>query len=74
MAGIYNATAQAKDEKPGKVNNAAIYDINSLIAAGINPKTGLPIRTGMAGDGVYKEAIKKNLRIIDEQDAVNRYK
>lgn len=74
MAGIYNATAQARDEKPGKVNNAAIYDVNSLIAAGINPKTGLPIRAGMAGDGVYKEAIKKNLRIIDEQDAVNRYK
>lgn len=72
MAGIYNATAQAKEQKTGKINNAGIADVNSLIAAGINPKTGLPSRIGH-GDGVYKEAIKKNLRIIDEQDAVNRY-
>lgn len=57
-----------------KKNNAAIYDIQSLLQAGINPKTGLPIRMGNPGEGAYKECIKKNLRIIDEQDAVNRYK
>lgn len=51
-------------------NNAAIYDISTYLAAGIDPKTKLPIRSGVCG---YKEAIKKNLRIIDEQDAVNRY-
>lgn len=51
----------------------AMYDLQSLIAAGIDPKTGLPIRMGSPGHGPYKEAIKKNLRIIDEQDAVNRY-
>lgn len=51
----------------------AMYDLQSLIAAGIDPKTGLPIRMGSPGQGPYKEAIKKNLRIIDEQDAVNRY-
>lgn len=52
----------------------AMYDLQSLIAAGIDPKTGLPIRMGSPGQGPYKEAIKKTLRIIDEQDAVNRYK
>lgn len=52
----------------------AIYDLQSLIAAGIDPKTGLPIRMGSPGQGPYKEAIKKFVRIIDEQDAVNRYK
>lgn len=55
-------------------NNAAIYDLQSLIQAGINPKTGLPTRMGDFSGGAYKESIKKNLRIIDEQDAVNRYK
>lgn len=45
-----------------------------LYMAGINPKTGLPIRMGSPGSGPYKDAIKKNLRVIDEQDAVNRYK
>lgn len=74
MAGINNASALAKDTKPGKINNAAIYDIQTLIAAGINPKTGLPLKAGNLNEGQRKEAIKKNLRIIDEQDAVNRYK
>lgn len=55
-------------------NNAAIYDLQTLLQAGINPKTGLPTRMGDFSGGAYKEAIKKNLRIIDEQDAVNRYK
>lgn len=71
MAGIYNATAQPKDTKQGKVNNACLPDLQALIQAGIDPKTRLPIRA----DGVcnYKASIKTNLRIIDEQDAVNRY-
>lgn len=55
-------------------NNAAIYDLQTLLQAGINPKTGLPTRLGDFSGGAYKESIKKNLRIIDEQDAVNRYK
>lgn len=54
-------------------NNARLVDIDTILAAGINPKTGLPMRMGSPGGGAYKEAIKKNLRIIDEQDAVNRY-
>lgn len=72
MAGVYNATAQPKDTKQGKVNNACLPDLQALIQAGIDPKTGLPIRFA---NGVcnYKASIKTNLRIIDEQDAVNRY-
>ena len=46
-------------------------DIQTLIAAGIDPKTGLPMRMGTAP--CFKDAIVKQLRIIDEQDAVNRY-
>lgn len=57
-----------------KVNNAGVYDLQTFIQAGINPKTGLPIRMGSPNEGIYKEAVKKTVRIIDEQDAVNRYK
>lgn len=41
-------------------------------AAGINPKTGLPVKFG-GSKVTLKEDIKKLLRNIDEQDAVNRY-
>lgn len=52
-------------------NNAYLTDPNLLIQAGINPKTGLPIKY----DGIcnLKADIKKQLRIMDEQDAVNRF-
>lgn len=46
-------------------------DIQTIISMGINPKTGLPYKLG---DASSKGDIKKILRIIDEQDAVNRYK
>lgn len=53
-------------------NNAKLPDLTTLYQAGINPKTGLPLK--MAGDEKHlKEDIKKFLRLIDEQDAVNRY-
>ena len=52
----------------------AIPDIKTLMQAGINPKTGLPIRLGMGDPSQLKQDVKKFLRIIDEQDAVNRYK
>lgn len=74
MASIDNATAQPKEKKAGKQNNAAIFDVHTLIAAGINPVTGLPLKMGDGVDGARKENIRKNLRILDEQDAVNRYK
>ncbi|MBO7735399.1 MAG: hypothetical protein J6S67_22735 [Methanobrevibacter sp.] len=41
-------------------------------AAGINPKTGLPVKFG-SSKCTLKEDIKKQLRLVDEQDAVNRY-
>lgn len=47
-------------------------NIEPLIAAGINPKTGLPYKFGNC-KALLKEDIKKMLRLIDEQDAVNRY-
>lgn len=74
MASINNATAQPKEQKAGKQNNAAIWDIKTLISAGINPVTGLPLKLGNASEGAQKQAVKMGLRILDEQDAVNRYK
>lgn len=66
MASIYkNGVLQSKQ------NNACLPNLEPIIAAGINPKTGLPYRLG--GDPKHlKEDIKKFLRLIDEQDAVNR--
>lgn len=56
-------------------NNAKLPNLEPLIAAGIDPKTGLPIKVAgpLLGSG-KKEDIKRCLRILDEQDAVNRYK
>lgn len=47
-------------------------DVKTLIQAGINPKTGLPVKLGNT-KCTTKEDIKKFLRLVDEQDAVNRY-
>lgn len=49
-----------------------IKDLMTLIQAGINPATGLPIRMSDGGNCDLKPNIKRFLRIIDEQDAVNR--
>lgn len=54
-------------------NNACLPNLEPLFAAGIDPKTGLPIKLAMGDKGRLKEDIKKQLRIIDEQDAVNRF-
>lgn len=54
-------------------NNAKIMDIETLIAAGIDPKTGLPMKMG-SGDGCTLPLdIKRALEIVDRQDALNRY-
>lgn len=50
-----------------------IWNIEPIIAMGINPKTGLPYRLEGADEGHLKENIKQQLRIIDEQTAVNRF-
>lgn len=54
-------------------NNASMYDVNTIVQAGIDPKTGLPIRMASGGTVCAKGDIKKNLRIMDEQNAINRY-
>lgn len=53
-------------------NNAKLPDIETLIQAGINPKTGLPMKFGNRRCST-KEDIKKCIRKNDEQIAVNRY-
>lgn len=50
---------------------AKLPDIQTLIQAGIDPKTKLPRKIGTKP--CVKEDVKKFLRLIDEQDAVNRY-
>lgn len=52
--------------------NAKLPDVKTLIMAGFDPKTRLPARISHS-KCTTKEDIKKALRIIDEQDAVNRY-
>lgn len=52
-------------------NNAKMIDLQTYIAAGINPKTGLPLK--YADDSELMANIKKVMRIKDEQMAVNRY-
>lgn len=47
--------------------------INKIIAAGIDPKTGLPLKATAGCKSELKSDIKRQLRIIDEQDAVNRF-
>ena len=54
-------------------NNAKLPDIQTLWQAGIDPKTGLPLKFGAGSKCVLKEDLKKFLRLVDEQDAVNRY-
>lgn len=53
-------------------NNAAMYDLATLIQAGIDPKTKLPIRMTESSSRL-KSDIRKQLRIMDEQTAVNRF-
>lgn len=54
-------------------NNAKLYDYSTFIAAGIDPKTGLPIKLSDANPSPIKSSIKALLRILDEQNAVTRY-
>ena len=54
-------------------NNATLVDTSLLIQAGIDPKTGLPIKYISGIECLRKADIKKQLRIIDEQDAVNSF-
>lgn len=50
---------------------AKLPQLDVLLQAGINPKTGLPLKFSSKCN--LKEDLKKFLRLVDEQDAVNRY-
>lgn len=54
-------------------NNAKIPNLEAIIQAGMDPKTGLPAKLGSTLEG-FKPHNKKLLRIMDEQDAVNSFK
>lgn len=54
-------------------NNARMVDPGVLLQMGINPKTGLPAKIG-SEPSALKENMRKILRIIDEQDAINRFR
>lgn len=54
-------------------NNARLVDTDAIIAAGLDPKTGLPVRMASSSKADLKPNIRKLLRVIDEQDAINRY-
>ena len=58
---------------PSTTKGPRLPDYETLIQAGIDPKTGLPLKLGSDVCGWRKEGIKTALRIMDEQDAVNRY-
>lgn len=53
-------------------NNAKLPQLDLLWQAGINPKTGLPVKLGGSKE-TLKCDLRKFLRLVDEQDAVNRY-
>lgn len=52
-------------------NNAKMIDPSVYLAAGVDPKTKKPLRLL---DNGLKGQVRAAFRIIDEQDAVNRYK
>ena len=52
-----------------------MLDLDTYIAAGIDPQTGLPLKAKTSYSLEYnmKPEIKKTLRVLDEQDAVNKF-
>lgn len=58
--------------KKTKKNNAKLPDMQTLIQAGINPKNGLPIKWGIGDPNHLEQDLVRFLRIIDEQDALNK--
>ena len=50
-----------------------MYDVKTLVQAGMNPKTGLPVKMADAKSCELREKMKREFRIMDEQDAINRY-
>lgn len=58
-------------------NNAKMYDTQALMSAGINPNAVLPSRYVVNSGSCKRDLagdVRKNLRIMDEQNALHRYK
>lgn len=54
-------------------NNAKMIDVNLAIQAGFGPN-GLPLKMSLDDAEYLTENIRKQLRILDEQDAIGRYR
>ena len=48
-----------------------MYDLETIKAAGIDPKTGLPIKLGAVCGCALKDGIKARFERLDEQNAIN---
>ena len=53
-------------------NNAKLPEIQTLLQAGINPKTGLPVKLGDL-DGALLNEVKRLITILDRQDYLSRF-
>ena len=54
-------------------NNAKMIDPSVYIQAGIDPRTKLPIKMEDGEKCLLKDNIRRALRVLDEQNAINRY-
>ena len=54
--------------------SAKLPDLMTMVQMGIDPATGLPTRIGAGSDNRIKEEVRRSIRIMDEQEAINRYK
>lgn len=50
-----------------------LANLEPYYQAGVDPKTGLPMKFGYAGDTHILDGIRNFLQVIDQQDALNRY-
>lgn len=55
-------------------NKPYLPDLQTLISASINPKTGLPMKMSSASNEDVLRAVNIALRVKDEQDAIMRYR
>ena len=56
-----------------RVRVPTLPNLEPLIAAGIDPKTGLPIKVAGDKSAALRNEVRRLVRIQDEQDAINRY-
>lgn len=54
-------------------NNARLFDPTTLIQAGIDPKTGLPIKFTSGTPSNLENDLRRLFGLIDRQDAFNRF-